>query len=176
MISGKPPRKPLSSGWVALAAGLTLFILSIGLAAWNNSRPDYAPNFNLPTLKGGQLESSSLRGHVVLLNFWASWCVPCREEMPDLEAAQQRYKAQGLDIVGMNVNETREVAQAFVDELGVTFPIVLDDKAQTTGSFGVSGLPVSFLIDREGVIVYRHIGQFHPNEIDAQVAPLLARP
>ena len=172
----KPRPKPIASGWIALAAGLTLLIVSIALAAWNTAHANDAPDFDLPALDGGQLQLSSFRGKVVLLNFWATWCVPCREEMPDLEAAQTRYGDQGLAVIGVNIAETAALARAFVDEVGVTFPIVLDEDVSMAASFRVSGLPVSILIDRHGIIVYRHYGQFHPKQIGEQIQPLLDKP
>jgi len=119
-----------------------------------------APDFALPTLSGETVRLTDLRGKVVLLNFWATWCVPCRKEMPTIEALYQRYKDRGLEVLGMNLDKgSSPDVEAFVKEVGVTFHIVLDPAWATMRAYKVRGLPTTFLIDRAGDVRVQDIGE-----------------
>jgi len=118
-----------------------------------------APDFTLPTLSGAPIRLSELRGKVVLLNFWATWCVPCRTEMPTLEALYQRYKDRGLEVLAVNVDMLSTAGvEAFVKEVTVTFQIVLDPSWSVARAYRVLGLPTTYLIDRGGNVVVRRGG------------------
>jgi len=118
-----------------------------------------APEFNLKNLQGGQTKLSDHRGQVVLLNFWATWCGPCREEMPSMEKLWQAYREQGLVILAVSTDSGGESRiKNFVRRLYLTFPILLDPDGQASDQYEVSGLPVSFLIDRQGRIITRLLG------------------
>ena len=118
-----------------------------------------APDFTLPTLSGAPIRLADLRGKVVLLNFWATWCVPCRTEMPSIEALYQRYKDRGLEVVAVNLDilSTAGVAE-FVQEAGVTFRVGLDPSWSSAQAYRVLGLPTTYLIDRAGYVVVREFG------------------
>lgn len=119
-----------------------------------------APDFTLPTLSGGPIRLSELRGKVVLLNFWATWCVPCRTEMPSLEALYQRYQDRGLEVLAVNLDMLSTAGvEAFVQEGGVTFRIALDPSWSTARNYRVVGLPTTYLIDRGGNLVVREVGE-----------------
>jgi thiol-disulfide isomerase/thioredoxin len=119
-----------------------------------------APDFTLPTLSGGPLRLSDLTGKVVLVNFWATWCIPCRTEMPAIEALYQRYRGRGLEIVAVNLDTLSTAGvEAFAKEVRVTFPIALDPAWATAKAYRVHGLPTSYLIDRAGHVVVREIGE-----------------
>lgn len=119
-----------------------------------------APDFTLPALLGGIIRLADLRGQVVLLNFWATWCVPCRAEMPALEALYQRYKDTGLEVLAVNMDTLSTASvEAFVQEVRVTFPIVLDPAWSTARLYQVRGLPTTYLIDRAGNVVVREVGE-----------------
>ena len=119
-----------------------------------------APDFTLPTLAGGSRHLSELRGKVVLLNFWATWCVPCRTEMPTIEALYQRYKSQGLEVLAVNLDVLSTAGvEAFVKEVAVTFPILLDPSWSAARAYRVFGLPTTYLIDRTGNLVAREAGE-----------------
>jgi peroxiredoxin/Cu/Ag efflux protein CusF len=119
-----------------------------------------APDFTLPALRGDPVKLSGLRGKAVLLSFWATWCVPCRTEMPTIEKLYQGYHAQGLEVVAVNLDVLSTTGvETFVKEVGVTFRVALDPSWSTTRAFGVTGLPTSYLIDRTGHVVAREVGE-----------------
>ena len=113
-----------------------------------------APDFTLDLLGGGQVTLSELRGKAVLVNFWATWCLPCREEMPAIEAFYRSHKDLGLVVIGVNLTDQDSIPDVagFVQELGVTFPIALDRDGVVSRRYQLLGLPTSFFIDRQGVI------------------------
>lgn len=108
-----------------------------------------APHFELPLIDGGTLSSRDLIGSPVVVNFWASWCPPCREEAPNLERAWIRYRDQGVWVIGVNIQDLTEDAADFVGEFGITFPVVRDADQDVARAFGVTGLPETYFIDEE---------------------------
>ncbi len=120
-----------------------------------------APDFTLETVDGGTVALSDLRGHPVVLNFWATWCPPCRAEMPELQAAYDLYSSGGLVVLGVNQGETQAQVQAYRQELGLTFPIALDRQYQASERYAVNSLPTTFFIDREGIIRTIVVGQMN---------------
>ena len=116
-----------------------------------------APSFELPNLAGGRLKLSDFKGKVVMVNFWATWCPPCREEMPSMEKAYQEYKERGFAVLAVNVDKARGApVEEFIRELKLTFPVLLDPEETTKKSFGIRGLPQTVLIDRRGRVA-RHV-------------------
>ena len=113
-----------------------------------------APDFTLDLLGGGQISLSDLRGKVVLVNFWATWCPPCRAEMPAIEKVYRSFGPLELEVLAVNLtNQDNEAAvDAFAQELGLTFPIPLDRSGDVSARYILRGLPSSYFIDREGVI------------------------
>jgi len=146
---------------VALAAVAGL----LGLLVWrltHQSKPPKiggpAPAFSLRRLDtSGTLALASLRGKPVVLNFWASWCVPCKGEAKMLENAWQRYRAQGVVFVGIDWHDVKSDARRFLDHHGVTYPTVLDGSGSITDRYGVVGVPETYFIDRRGRLVGEHI-------------------
>lgn len=132
-----------------------------------------APDFVLASINGGDERLSSYRGKWVLLNFWASWCGPCRQETPDLQRLQER-RPDTLVILGVNQQETRDTAADFVDEYDLTYPIALDLSGQVSSTYRVGrGLPVSMLVDPTGVIRELHIGRIDEEDLMALEAEYL---
>lgn len=113
--------------------------------------PYPAPDFTLPTLEGGTFDLSEHRGEVVVLNFWATWCGPCRIEIPDFVRLQEELGDEGVQFVGVSLDEAGfEVVRPFAEEFGINYPLVVDDGALAEQYGGVYGLPTTFIIDREG--------------------------
>lgn len=113
-----------------------------------------APDFTLDLLDGGKLTLSELRGQPVMLNFWASWCLPCRSEMPAIEKVYRQHKDSGLVVIGLNLTsqDSETEADAFVQELGLTFPIALDRDGSARNRYQILGLPSTYFIDESGII------------------------
>lgn len=116
------------------------------------------PHFTGHTLDGRSLSITDLRGRVVVVNFWASWCAECRPEMPVLERLHREFAAQGLSIVGVNAREGRETVGDYARALGLTFPLVLDSSGEINALYGVIGLPTTFLVARDGRAVALAVG------------------
>jgi cytochrome c biogenesis protein CcmG/thiol:disulfide interchange protein DsbE len=117
-----------------------------------------APPFTLTLFDGSRLSLEEMRGKVVFLNFWASWCPPCRAEARMLEAAWQAYKDRDVVFVGANIQDQEPSARAFIEEFGVTYPNGIDRGSRIAIAYGVWGLPETFVIDRQGRITYKHVG------------------
>jgi peroxiredoxin len=135
-----------------------LYALFIGAAASSSHANDSAPDFALKSTQGGNIRLSEHRGEVILLNFWASWCGPCRQEMPQLNALQQRYSKLGFNVVGVNVDKDSALANKILKDIPVSFPVLLDDTGAVSASYNVSAMPTTVLIDRDGNMRYLHKG------------------
>ena len=109
-------------------------------------------HFSLPLLSGERTSLSSYRGKVVLLNFWATWCPPCRAEMPSMEALYRRFKDQGLEILAVDIGEDSAVQQ-YIQNNSFTFPVLLDGDGKVSSQYGIRAIPTTFIIDREGKII-----------------------
>lgn len=154
----------------ALSVGLVLALLA--LLAWKlvadegseipgalarGERPP-APAFTLPRLdEEGTLSLADLRGKAVVINFWASWCVPCKEEAPVLEAAWREHRDEGLVVLGVDFNDLRGDALRFMEEVGMTYPVVYDRDGGLVAKFGATGVPETFFVDRRGRLVGKRI-------------------
>jgi cytochrome c biogenesis protein CcmG/thiol:disulfide interchange protein DsbE len=166
-------RLVVAAGVIGPALGL-LALLGYGLTI----EPKYiptpflarpAPPFALTLFDGSVLRLEDLHGKVVFLNFWASWCLPCRAEARTLEAAWQKYRDQGVVFVGVNLQDREEAAREFIEEFGVTYPNGMDRGARIAVGYGVWGLPETFFIDRDGRITYKHIGALGWGTITAKL-------
>ncbi len=122
-----------------------------------------APDFTLRSNSGKNLKLSEFRGQVVLLNFWASWCGPCRQEMPALEKLHQRYHKLGFTVIGVNVEEDSTAAKKMLREVRVSFPILFDTQNTASKLYNVSAMPTTVIIDRDGNMRYLHKG-YKPGE------------
>ena len=132
-----------------------------------------APNITLQNLDGETVSLSDYRGQPVVLNFWATWCGPCRQEMPHLQDVYETHRDAGLVVLGVNVRETREEAAGFLRELGVDFPVLLDSDLAATERYSVTSLPITFFIDRDGNIKTLVVGGMSRQVIEERVAAIL---
>jgi thiol-disulfide isomerase/thioredoxin len=129
-----------------------------------------APAFRLSRLGGGRpLTLASFRGKAVVVNFWASDCVPCKQEMPRLQQAAQRWAGKGAAVVGIDTVDSHRAAEDFAHKHGVTYPIGYDDVGDLAGRYGVAFTPTTFFVDRRGRIVKRVLGPVPSSELDAQI-------
>ena len=117
-----------------------------------------APDLRLANLEGKEVRLGDLRGQPVLVNFWAVWCGFCRVELPEMQAVYEAYNDKGFVILAVDVQEEKPLVQDFVNELGLTFPVLLDTKGEVTRSYRVRGLPTSYFVDPNGVIVGVQVG------------------
>jgi cytochrome c biogenesis protein CcmG, thiol:disulfide interchange protein DsbE len=127
-------------------------------AALAAGRTANAPEFSLRRLNGqGSLRLRSLRGHPVVVNFWASWCVPCTQEAPLLEEAAERYRAAGVVVVGIDAQDFRSDARHFIHHYGLTYPVVREGGSSTLTHYDVTGFPETWFVDRAGRVVGEHV-------------------
>jgi cytochrome c biogenesis protein CcdA/peroxiredoxin len=128
-----------------------------------------APNFTLKTLNGETVTLESLRGRVVLLNFWATWCVPCAAEMPDFEKLAQTHPSTDFVVLAVNNMEGADKVGEFVNKYGLSFPVVLDPDGKVNNKYRALGYPLSLVLNREGMIIEKRLGPFDPETLPAQV-------
>ncbi len=129
-----------------------------------------APPFTLQLMDGRTLSLADLRGKVVFLNFWASWCPPCRAEARNLEASWERHRADDVVFLGINIQDTEEKARGFLREFGVTYANGIDAGNRVAIDYGVWGIPETFFLDRTGRITYKHVGALGTELIHAKLA------
>lgn len=135
-----------------------------------------APDFTLERLdEVGELTLSSLEGRAVVLNVWASWCIPCKEEAPFLEQVWRENRDRGLVVVGLDAKDFRKDARRFMRRFELTFPIVYDGPGDTIGGYGVTGFPETFVLDREGRVVQAFVGAVNSDEDRARLRAAVDR-
>lgn len=145
---------------------LLVIFLAVGGAFYtglsNNQQPvnvgDTAPDFRLESTDGTQVRLSDYKGKAVFVNFWATWCEPCKVEMPYMEAAYQAREGEEFEILAINIAQSQLEASSFAKRHELSFPIILDRDRSVVNLYGVSGLPASFFIDADGTVVAHHVG------------------
>lgn len=178
-LFGKTPRLSLGGvGWVLLLGFLAYRISPQVMAAFGAGTGDSAaPAFELRTLDAAPVSLEGLRGQVVLVNFWATWCPPCRIEMPGFQRVYEERRGEGFVVLGISTDQAGEgVVRSFLQERGITFPVAMATGAVVRDFGGVSALPTSFLIDREGRIRQEVRGMFAEPALRMAVGRLLEEP
>jgi len=176
---------------VLQAAAVAVVALLIALLGWQVARKEesrglsaavsrgeapLAPRVTLERLDGeGVVSLSDFRGKAVVLNFWASWCQPCKDEVPMLQSAWERYRDDGLVVLGINAQDFRIDAQRFVDRYGVTYPVLYDRNGSSLGRFGNTGFPETWFLSRSGRLVGEHVvGPFDSEQLERNIEAALS--
>ncbi len=176
------PRWKRSLVWVerVVTAGLLVFVAirlgpQVGALLGISFDPEEAPAYTLVTLAGDTVRSSDLEGKVVVLNFWATWCGPCRLEMPSLQRLHERRAEDGVVVLGLATDVGGEAPiRSFLRERGITYPVGRATWEQRRAFGGIPGIPTTFIVDRSGVVRHKVVGYFTPPALNAAVARLAA--
>lgn len=159
----------------ALLTGLLIFavIITAGCGGEEKqigpkaTKDQPAPDFTLTDLKGNQWKLSELRGKVVFINFWATWCPPCIKEMPSMQALQEKMAGRDFQMLAIMYNDRPEMGQSFLNMHGYTFPALIDPDSWVAQQYGLTGVPETFIIDPEGILREKYIGPYDWNSSDA---------
>lgn len=174
----KPAHRELSSAWMAagVIALIVLGLLGYGLLA-NPTEPPQAgspvPDFQLTALDGSSMNLGDQRGQVVVVNFFASWCDPCRQEAVALEQTWRDYQDRGVQFFGIAYKDADAKAQAFLDEFGVSYPSTVERNNRTARAYGLTGVPETFVIDQQGLLVRHFLGPITQAQLSQEINQLL---
>ncbi|MFN8595356.1 MAG: redoxin family protein [Anaerolineae bacterium] len=168
---------------VALIGGLVLIVAVALVLSFSAPNVSVGPakvgqpisDFTLTDINGATHKISDYKGRPVLINAWATWCPPCRGEMPDLHALYLKYKDAGFELLAINSGESQSVAASFIHEMGFTFPTLVDTNKAVLDGLGINGLPTSILVGRDGTVKYIHVGGLTPDMIATQIEPMLVQ-
>lgn len=149
---------------------LASIVVLLGLSAGIAVAADPAPNFSLTTADGKTIELKQLQGKVVIVNFWATWCGPCRREIPGMMKVYDKYKAKGLEIVGISLDRGGwDDVKPWLAKNPINYPIVVGDGALAGAYGGIEGIPTTFVVDRKGNILSKHVGSVTEQEFEKMV-------
>ena len=176
-----PARSRWSRGWATLAFGVILALL--GILAWRLNKSQagpiqsgMAPDFTLAGFDGRNVTLSQLRGQVVIVNFWASWCPPCRQEAAYLEKTWRKYKDQGVVFIGVDYVDTEKEALAYIQEFDISYLNGPDLQTRISQAFNIQGVPETFFIAKNGELRGMHIGPLVSPQLDDKIEELLTEP
>ncbi len=170
----------MTRNWKALLGlvgmAILLYYATVSRRGWREQAAlSPAPEFSLPDLTGRKVSLSSFKGQVVLLDFWATWCDPCLEELPELKSLHEKYKEKGFELVGVSLDVLgQKVVSPFVRENRIPYPILLSGGWPPEG-YVLPGLPTAFLIDRQGLVVRRYMGPKRSSDLARDIEALLTR-
>ncbi len=175
--NGRSRRLPLSPMWML---GYVVVIAFLAFLGWGLVRAYQgpveegpAPDFTLTTFDGETIRLSDLRGQVVVINFWASWCPPCREEAPYLERTWRKYKDKGVMFIGVDYLDTEKKALEYLEEFDITYPNGPDIGTRIADAYRIKGVPETFFVDKQGNLRGVKIGPLRPPELDERIEALL---
>jgi cytochrome c biogenesis protein CcmG/thiol:disulfide interchange protein DsbE len=163
----------LITGLVVIVGLMTIFGWKLFDSAQSQVESGPAPDFSVSLFDGGQVTLSQLRGQVVVINFWASWCVPCRDEAPILEQAWQRYRDQGVIFVGIAYLDTDTESLAFLEEFGISYPNGPDIGTTIADEYRIAGVPETFFIAKDGRVADLEIGPLTETRLETTIETLL---
>ncbi len=171
--------------FLLMTGGLAIILLAVLLVLTQNTATGQnvstvrigqsLGNFTLTDLEGRNAKLSDYQGKVVLLNIWATWCPPCRAEMPDLQSFYSTHKDQGFVILAINAGDAKPDVQSFASSYQLSFPVLLDTQVEVIKRMGIFNYPTSVLIDRNGIVKNIQVGMYPPENLVADVTPLLSR-
>jgi len=169
-------KKSSVSKIILFLVGLGLLILlAFAFLSPQGGRPqqgEAAPDFNFVSFDGADISLSDLGGQVVVLNFWASWCGPCRQEAPELQEVWESYKGRGVVFVGLSYQDAEEASRAFIEEFGITYPNGVDS-TKIARRYGLTGVPETFVIDAEGKVAWFYVGEVQADELAQRLAQMI---
>ncbi|MEO8310058.1 MAG: TlpA disulfide reductase family protein [Caldimonas sp.] len=174
-MNSAPPVRRLAPRRALRLAVCAAFVVLAGTASSAIAPATAAPDFTLHAMGGPNLRLKEQRGRVVMVNFWATWCGPCRQEMPQLNRLYEKYKSSGFMLLGVNVDDDVAKAAEVAAKLGVTFPVLLDTEKTVSKLYDLSTMPSTVLIDREGKVRYVHRGYLagYEDNYEKQIRELL---
>jgi len=146
--------------FVVVLGVLALFAVGIQMRGAKPVESGLAPQFNVPTFDGGNFSLAEQRGKVIVINFWASWCIPCRQEAPMLERVYKRYKDRGVVFIGLDYVDTDTKAKEFIDEFKITYPNGPDIGTEAALKYRIKGIPETFFVGKDGMLYGNYIGPF----------------
>ena len=164
---------------LSIVVGLGLLaLLAFAFFSPYGGRPlqgEPAPDFSLDLFDGSEVSLSDLRGQVVVLNFWASWCNPCRQEAPDLQEMWEMFEGRGVMFLGLSYKDAEDASRAFIQEFGITYPNGADPRGKIGRSYGVTAVPETFVIDAEGKVAWIKVGPVQADELVRRLALMVAQ-
>lgn len=173
------PKGGMGAGQIAILVALLVMIAIVGvqLISQNQTQPTEgrAPDFEFTTFDGETMRLSDLRGNVVMINFWASWCIPCKDEAPELEAAWQMYKDQNVIFLGIAYADNGPRSLEFMEEYGITYMNAPDLGTRISELYNIQGVPETFIIDQEGNVAEFVYAGVNRQRLASMIDPLLAR-
>ncbi len=154
--------------------GWFMLIVLLGVFSIEANAQSKAPNFTLKTGDGKTIELAKLKGKVVVVNFWATWCGPCKMEIPGFLEVYGKYKSKGLEIVGVSLDQKGwDVVKPFVEKAKITYPVVVGDGELADAYGGIEAIPTTFIVDKKGNIVTRHLGYMSKTDFEKMISSLL---
>ena len=161
--------------FIIVIAIIALFAVGIQIRSAKPVEKGLAPQFTMPLFGGGTFSLAEQRGKVVVVNFWASWCVPCRQEAPILENTWRKYKDRGVVFVGVDYVDTEKEAMAFIQEFGVTYPNGPDIGTETSRAYRIQGIPETYFVGKDGQLYGNHIGPIDAPTLAAKIEEVLRK-